>query len=467
MQQFNNNTSLAGNLNNDFVPKSIAPKKIDPNADIKQWIWIYFLLWIFEGALRKWFLPFLASPLLIIRDPVALMILYLAIKRNLFISNSYVVGMGILGVVGIITALLLGHHNLGVALFGARIILLHFPLIFAIGRVFTYEDVVKMGRITVLIAIPMAVLVAMQFYSPQSAWVNRGVGGDTAGAGFSGANGFFRPPATFSFITGTVAFYTLSASFIIFFWLKKGIIKPIYLYAATFALMVVIPLSISRSLFFGVLLVLVFMAIAISRKTEYLGKMIFGGAVIVLLFSILSKTSFFSTGTDAFTSRFENANEAEGGVQGVLVDRFLGGMYSALMASGNQPFFGYGMGMGTNAGSFLMTGNTGFLIAEGEWGRVIGEMGAVMGIMLIMYRVSLSVSIAFASFKGLSKGNLLPWLLLSIVLVNLPQGQWAQPSSLGFCTLVTGLCIAALKGPTPVAKAKITKLTSTDEPQMV
>ena len=35
---------------------------------IKQMIWLYFFLLIFEGALRKWFLPFLATPLLVVRD---------------------------------------------------------------------------------------------------------------------------------------------------------------------------------------------------------------------------------------------------------------------------------------------------------------------------------------------------------------------------------------------------------------
>lgn len=422
--------------------------KSKSNIDlVKKGIWLYFFLWIFEGALRKWVLPGLSSPLLIIRDPVAIWVLIMASRQNLFVRNHYIIGMGIIGIVGIVTALSLGHKSLSVALYGARILLIHFPLIFVIGRVFTYEDVIKMGKIIVYISIPMAILVGMQFYSPQSAWVNRGIGGDIEGAGFSGALGFFRPPATFSFITGTVAFYTVAASFIIFFWLNRSNIKPIFLYAATLALIIVIPLSISRSLFFGVALVLVFMALAIGRKTEYLGKMIFGAVIISVLVILLSGKSFFQTGTAAFTSRFETANEQEGGVKGVLIDRFLGGMYTALSNTSTLPFFGYGLGMGTNAGSKLLTGSTSFLIDEGEWGRVIGELGPLMGLGMIFLRLQLGLKVAIASYKKLSKGNLLPWLLLSIVLINVPQGQWAQPSSLGFSVLVCGLAIAALKGP--------------------
>ena len=39
---------------------------------LKKLFWAYFLLLIFEGALRKWVMPQLSAPLLLIRDPLAL-----------------------------------------------------------------------------------------------------------------------------------------------------------------------------------------------------------------------------------------------------------------------------------------------------------------------------------------------------------------------------------------------------------
>ncbi len=242
-------------------------------------------------------------------------------------------------------------------------------------------------------------------------------------------------------------YYTLSACFIIYFWLNRKGINSLILYAATAALIIVIPLSISRSLFFGVAVTLIFTAIAIARKSENIGKMIFGAIAVFLALVFLSKKSFFQTGTEAFTSRFENANEAEGGLEGVLIDRFLGGMWGALKESSNQPFFGFGQGLGTNVGSMLTTGEVTFLVAEGEWGRVIGELGPLMGLALIFLRLKLSTMVALASYRKLLVGNLLPWLLLSIVLINVLQGQWAQPSSLGFSIIGCGLLIASLEGP--------------------
>ena len=38
--------------------------------NIRRLIWLYFWLLLLEGALRKWVLPQLSNPLLIIRDPV-------------------------------------------------------------------------------------------------------------------------------------------------------------------------------------------------------------------------------------------------------------------------------------------------------------------------------------------------------------------------------------------------------------
>lgn len=57
---------------------------------IKIAIWIYFILWIFEGALRKWVLPSLASSLLIVRDPVAIYIIIKTIYLNVKFLNPYV-----------------------------------------------------------------------------------------------------------------------------------------------------------------------------------------------------------------------------------------------------------------------------------------------------------------------------------------------------------------------------------------
>ena len=61
-------------------------------AFIKKLIWAYFFLLLFEGALRKWFLPSLSQGLLIIRDPLVIWIYYLSYIKGLFpLNNKYLI----------------------------------------------------------------------------------------------------------------------------------------------------------------------------------------------------------------------------------------------------------------------------------------------------------------------------------------------------------------------------------------
>jgi len=411
---------------------------------IKRYIWVYLLLVFFEGALRKWFLPSLAGPLLVIRDPLTMAILYLAWKNGSLKLNYFVISMFVIGFFGVYTAFFLGHGNLYVALFGARILVLHLPLIFVIGQVLTIKDVEKIGRFVTIITIPMTMLIIMQFYSPQTAWINKSVGGE-AGGGFSGAMNFFRPPGTFSFTNGNTLFYSFSACFIINFWFNRAQINRLVLLAATIALLLSIPFSISRGLLFQVLISLGFAVIYALTKPKYTAGMILILGLLIGVVFMLSYSPYFTTATAAFSSRYENANTVEGGLNGVLLDRFLGGMIGAITTSSNQPFFGYGIGMGTNVGSMLLSGGRIFLISEGEWGRLIGELGPVVGLTVIFMRLKLAFSLIVQSLKRARMGVILPWMLASFSALSIAQAGLAQPTSLGFCVLITGLTLASLK----------------------
>ena len=66
-------------------------------AFIKKLIWVYFLLLLFEGALRKWFLPGLSQGLLIIRDPIVIWIYYLCYAQGVFPLNNKYLKKGLSG----------------------------------------------------------------------------------------------------------------------------------------------------------------------------------------------------------------------------------------------------------------------------------------------------------------------------------------------------------------------------------
>src|SRR6266496_2306512 len=101
-------------------------------ARLKRWIWIYFWLLIFEGVLRKWILPGLSGPLLLVRDPVALVIYYQAYRCGKF-SGRTMWPFALLSAAMVLLACLqvsTGIVSLAVALYGLRSYLLHLPLIF-------------------------------------------------------------------------------------------------------------------------------------------------------------------------------------------------------------------------------------------------------------------------------------------------------------------------------------------------
>lgn len=68
-------------------------------------------------------------------------------------------------------------------------------------------------------------------------------------------------------------------------------------------------------------------------------------AVIAIIAGIiLSLSGLGGTSMEAFTARFEGANKVEGGVQGVIGDRYVGGLIGSLI-NFQIPIFGYGIGL--------------------------------------------------------------------------------------------------------------------------
>lgn len=418
-----------------------APKYIQL---IKNGIWLYFFLLIFEGALRKWILPGLATPLLVVRDPVALWLIFMCIKHKKFPFSVSLIGISVISLIAVILTIFTGHGDVVVMLYGLRIFIIHFPVIFVIAAVFNRADVIQLGKVVLWISIPMTLLVAAQFYSPQTALVNIGVGGEDS-AGFSGALDYFRPSATFSFTNGNSLFFALVANFVCYFFIDNKKVSTWLLYISSFCLIVAIPLAISRGLVFQSAVFVLFTCIGVMNKPAQFRNMLVAGFSVVIIFVLLSQTVFFETSITVFMARFDSANEVEGGLEGVLLDRYLGGMVGALTTGSDIPFWGYGLGMGTNAGSQILSGGRVFLISEGEWGRVIGEFGPFFGLSIILLRLELAFEITIKSIRKLFGGDSLPFILLANCLLNLPQGQWAQPTSLGFAVLVTGLTLASLR----------------------
>jgi hypothetical protein len=110
-----------------------------------------------------------------------------------------------------------------------------------------------------------------------------------------------------------------------------------------------------------------------------------------------------------------------------------------------SPLFGRGIGMGTNVGAKRLSGAPEFLIAESEWGLIMGELGLFLGTLYIVFRIVLVIYLIHLGLKNAIKGNALPLILSAIVLPALVLGQTSQPTNLGFIIFSTGLMFIACK----------------------
>ena len=418
--------------------------KIENFNSIKIAIWLYLLLWIFEGALRKWVIPSLATPLLIIRDPIAIYILLRSLYLNVKFINPYVVLSSIFTLLSLAITLTFGHGNLFVGIYGARIMLLHFPLIFIIGAVLTKDDILKMGYLMLVITILMTFIVYLQFISPQSAFINIGIGGEGS-AGFSGAMGYFRPSGTFSFITGLASFYVTSSVFVFYFWLSKEPVSKILLIGSSLALIFALPLTVSRTAVGGVVLVGIFAFIGSAASFKQLVKIIFTVFILFLLFTILQKTTtVFNLGTEVFMSRVDTASGQSGGFQESFFSRIFGDFTRPITDLLKSSLFVGNLGMGTNAGAQILSGSNKFLLAEDELGRIGAEQGLLLGGGIIILRLGLALNLFLKSIRLPKEEKLLPMIFCGTALFSLTQGQWAQPSMLGYSVMVTGLLLASM-----------------------
>ena len=415
---------------------------------LRRLIWLYFWLLVFEGALRKWILPQYSSPLLVIRDPLVLLIYFLALKNDLFKSSGFLRGALILSTASLLLASLqfiLLKVPTSVLLFGWRTNFLHLPLIFLIPQIMDLREVQRLGKWVLLVGIPMSLLMAYQFKSTPDAWINR-TPGLAGGTQLLSALGKIRPPGTFSFITGPVSYFALASAFLVF-GLKEG--KANYqrplLAASGLALALALAVSGSRSIVISVGIVAVswLLSIVAARQVEAgVSKMLI---LLIITFAVLAQMDLFKEGTEVLSIRWEAASAAESAEGGIL-GRTLNSLISPLRTLGGIPLFGHGLGVGTNVGATLLTGQAQFLLSEGEWGRVLMEMGSAMGLSFILFRVCLTIWLARLSIRCAVAGNILPLLLFSACAVNIINGQIAQPTTLGFTALGSGLCLATIYG---------------------
>lgn len=417
---------------------------------IRVLIWVYFWLLILEGALRKWVFPQISNPLLVIRDPVVLAIYFLSFRGRVFPRNAWTISLIAIGILTTITTFisLLPYLSLKpialVSAYGIHANFFHLPLIFIMAKVLSFEDVKRFGWWTLLLIIPMALLMIAQFRAAPDALLNRTAGGE--GEMMLSALGKVRTAGPFTFVIGVVAYFGLATGYLLWAVLKPGTYKTWLLAAAGIAIVIGIAVSGSRSVVGACGLVLASLLVVIFLRPEAVNRAGQALLVALVLAFIVSRIPVFREGVNVLTTRFNEVAEAtEQSVARGLIARLFSGFGESAFVIGKAPLFGYGLGIGTNAGANILTGHSMFLLTEGEWSRVLLESGPLLGLAYILWRVALAGRIGWTCIKSVKDGNLLPLFLFSSAAISMINGQFGQPTILGFAVFTTGLALAATK----------------------
>ncbi|MDQ6808383.1 MAG: hypothetical protein M3Z64_03005 [Verrucomicrobiota bacterium] len=431
-------------------PSSTTHEKTLQN--IRRLIWLYFWLLIFEGALRKWALPALSNPLLIVRDPVAFLIYVLAIRAHVFPRNGWMTALWIIGLLSLAVSFIplwpyLPPSKIAlVSGYGFRSDFFHLPLIFVMQRVLRFEDVKKFGWWTLLILIPMAALMVLQFRAAPDAFVNRTAGGE--GESMMAALGKVRTSATFSFVIGVVSYLSIATAFLIWAALKRTVYPKWLLISAAVALVIGIAVSGSRSAVGACAVVAASLGLVLVIKPSAVNR--FGQTLLATLILgwAVSKTPLFKEGVEVLSTRFTDVAEAtEQSVAKDVFTRAMSGFQDGLYVLTKAPFLGYGLGVGTNAGAKFLIGRSTFLLSESEWSRIFLESGPVLGLAYVLWRCAVIFPLTAFCLRAVRQGEVLPLLLFSTAIMALVSGQFGQPTILGFAVFGAGLALASREQP--------------------
>lgn len=429
------------------TPTEALQRRFNRNVKVIQTlIWIYFFLLLFEGSMRM-LLPSLSTALLVVRDPFLLAAYAFALAAGIFPWNRFVVLFWLLGLVA--ATLAWGETPPLVIMYGFRAAFLHVPLIFLMPRVFKVDDVIAFGRWFLILALPMAILMAVQFHVGPDSWLNRGL--DNQFTQIDSAEGKIRPPGTFSYIIGPALFFASVIAFVLYDQFHKGRYPKWLIILAASSTCLALGVSGSRTALATVSAVLIAATIAVLvAKPKAITGLVKFAMVAGIALAVVSQLPIFDEGVGVFSQRIENASGNEGGFSG-FIRRAFSEPISAYDDAMKAPSEGAGLGVGSNVGATLLTGRAGFLLAEAEWPRMILELGPFVGTAFLGMRVGLLAWMLGLSLRRAKAGSMLPVLLLGACGLGILNGVWGQPTVLGFAMFGSGLCLAAMRQESPKA----------------
>lgn len=367
---------------------------------IRRWreaVHMALVLVIFEGAIRKWFVPgaqdlfyfakdvfllgayagFLQSPARRLYRPPEAPLLYILLTAGMFFGALQVFNPNL--------------PNLLVGILGFKAYFFYVPLIFLLPAMYqTDQELARMLRRYLLLAIPVGLLAVAQFFSPAGSPLNTYArsSGEELGIVTFGSSSYVRVTATFSFITGYTSYLLATVVFLLIWmanmrWRLQGNVP---MYGALGITLLGMLMSGSRGPVVLLAALLPFYWwLGVLREQgggSTFGRLILG---LSLLIAVLAWVGEDAVG--AFLGR------AVGGV-GEVPSRMMTPFQAPLHVIGDAGPFGFGIGATHQTAVAVTPGLPPYawlrgLLIEVESGRVMLELGAFGFAIIYLIRLYL------------------------------------------------------------------------------
>ncbi len=422
-----------------------------------------FWLLLFEGALRKWVAPEYSRYLFFVRDPFVLLLYWRALRTNALRGAGFFLTAGV--AFAAISLLLAFVQSTGfqdarfftVMIYGWRQYFLYLPLPFVMAAALNRDSLQRFIRHAFLAVILTAPLVFAQAHSPASSVLNRGISEDEnlQFKSFGLTRDTIRPAGPFTTTVGIGNLVPSSLALLLAVWLtpagRRRIGMPMLLITAA-AVATCLALSGSRGAFVhcGIVILTALLAGVVSGQAAVRGRALLIPAVLVTAGVVLYPI-VFPDALSALLSRVKAANVAESQFSSLgIFGRALYETVDFVRLLGHTPVTGYGLGLGGNGRSFLGEDGVDFMsdvYVESEWSRHIVDLGTLVGVLFILYRIAFSIDVFKQALRATRRsGDPMPLLLFGYVGIGLFYGQLTGHGTVGgFLWLYLGLCLASCR----------------------
>ena len=366
-------------------------------------IFLIYILSIMEGPLRKWFAPGFATPLYFLRDPLVIWLYAYCLHRRLIVFGGWVrvwlIFAAVASLMGAIPYMLQGFDPRAWVL-GVRTYWLYMPFAFVIAFTVQRADLLRFARWNLVLAIPYAALIILQYKSPSTAWVNSGIGGDEGIAMV--ALDIVRPYGLFTYTGQNVVFSTFLVAVFFTYCLasnkkRKSVILLIISGIAVASLSV---LSGSRGIY--AFLSAILLTILVGSYLANFGGRALRINLLVVVGVVLSAYLFVEVFGDAFDAmkvRVEHAEKA-----GPVWHRAMADLLLWLVPLKEPSVIGHGIGVGTPAIGRLLDRQY-LEFGESELMRNVYELGAINGLIMVFLRFAFAAHILIVALRSARAGN--------------------------------------------------------------